>query len=75
MRDDETGQHVLQLVELSAPSTTRPRLTEERELELAQIERRTAGCYAQMENLTYKIGKLVADLEKGPPDDDQREKV
>jgi hypothetical protein len=74
---DNTNTRLLALVENSRPNPTRPRLSEERELRLADVEARSAACYASIEELTYKIHRLVKDIEKGPPshDGEQRQEV
>ena len=65
------------IVENSRPNPTRPRLSEERELRLADVEARSAACYASIEELTYSIQRLVKDIEKGPPTNErgEREKI
>jgi len=73
---DDTNARIVALVENSAPDLNRPRLTPARELRLADVERRTAACYAGMEDLTYKVEKLTRDIEKGPPPDaDERDTI
>jgi hypothetical protein len=74
---DDTNSRIVTLVENSLPNPARPRLGEERELRLADVEARSAACYASCEALTYKIHRLVKDIEKGPPshDGEQREKI
>ena len=65
-------ERILAQLERSEPSRTRPRLSEERERELADIERRSAACYASMEELTYQVGKLTEEIKRGPPGDDDK---
>ncbi len=72
---DDTGVHVLQLVEMSAPSTTRPRLSDEYEQILARVELAHAGAYAQMESATFKTARLRGELEKGRLDGNEWKKV
>lgn len=58
-------------VEHSSPNPDRPRLPDQVERLLAEVERRTAACYASMEELTFQVGKLVAEFQKGPDDADK----
>lgn len=60
------------MAERSAPDLSRPRLSEEHERALADVERRTAACYASMEELSYQIGNLTEELKRGPPGDDHK---
>ncbi len=68
---DDTQTRIRLHVENSAPSTSRPRLPWQVENMLAEVERRTAACYASMEELTFQVGKLVAEFQKGPEGDDK----
>jgi hypothetical protein len=68
---DDTVTRIRTHVENSAPNTERPRLSEKKEKLLADLDQRSAACYAGMEELTYRVGKLAEDIEKGPPSDDE----
>jgi hypothetical protein len=70
---DDTNVRIRMLVENSAPNPDRPRLDEEREKKLAEIESRSAACYASMEDLRFKIARLVRDIDKGPSEDDEKD--
>jgi hypothetical protein len=71
-RADDTNYRIKTLVEHSAPSRTRPRLNDERELALEEVERVTAGCYAQMEDMKERVRRAREDILRGPPHDQQR---
>lgn len=61
---DNTEPRIRFLVEKSAPSTSRPRLSEEREKRLNATERKSAACYASMENSSAELSKLAEALEQ-----------
>ena len=69
---DQTQPRLRVLVENSAPNPNRPRLDEDTEKHLDPVERRSASCYADMENRTARLRKLARDIsttrrEKLPP--------
>ena len=53
-------------VSRSWPSLTRPRLSTASENRLAEVERRSAACYAGMEALTKKLDNVRRDIESEP---------
>jgi hypothetical protein len=56
---------VIALVQRSAPDPTRPRLADEWETQLAEVEARSAGCYASMEDLSDRLDQFIQDLSDG----------
>jgi hypothetical protein len=66
---------VLALVERSAPDPERPRLGEEWEVMLADIDAKSAACYASMEDLSDRLDRLAVAIreEDGVVIDDVRE--
>lgn len=43
----------------TVPSTTKPRISPESEASLAGLEERTAQCYSEMEERTFRLRKLA----------------
>lgn len=56
------------LVERSAPDPARPRLPEDQERALDEVERKSARCYSEAEELTYQLGRLAAQIDAEPGD-------
>jgi hypothetical protein len=52
---DQTIPRLKALVEHSAPNPERPQLPEESEKRLAEVERKTAAVYCEMEEKTKRI--------------------
>lgn len=57
------AEFVSDMVRRSMPSLTRPRLKTESEQKLAEIERKSAECYAGMETFTRRLTQLAKDIE------------
>jgi hypothetical protein len=76
---DDTGVRLMKAIENSAPDSRRPRGRRGFEARAERIERETAGCYASLESLTYKMEKLAQEIEQGPPkgpgDAEQRKNI
>ena len=62
---DETLPRIKMLVENSAPNPNRPRLPEEAEQRLAEVERKTAKTYAEAEETTHRIFRLADQISGG----------
>lgn len=56
------ARRISEIVKRSAPDTTRPRLPDELEHELEPIDRASAACYANLEDLSSRFADLAADL-------------
>ena len=56
---DETKPRLKLHVENSAPNPDRPRLSEKSEQRLAEVDRKSAVMYAEMEEDTYCIQRLA----------------
>jgi len=65
----EGAGRVMALVERSAPDPDRPRLSDEWERQLAEVDVKSAACYASMEDLSDQLDRLAADLGGGAVDD------
>lgn len=50
------------LVRRSAPNPYRPRLSDEDELAFAEVDSRAAAAYAEIEDVTDRMQRLVEDL-------------
>jgi hypothetical protein len=61
----EGASRVLALVERSAPDPDRPRLAEEWERQLADIDAKSAACYASMEDLSDRLDRVAAEIDDG----------
>jgi hypothetical protein len=59
---DETLPRIKILVERSAPNPERPRLPEDIELQLQEIETKSAACYADNENRVARLRKLSREI-------------
>lgn len=55
-------ERIAVLVERSSPSPDRPRLSIDAESRLEEIERRSAQCYAVIENITDRFGRLAEQI-------------
>lgn len=53
---------VKQAVQRSMPNPTRPRLTTQSEAKFADVEQRSAACYAEAEDATEKMWRLARTL-------------
>lgn len=51
------------LVERSSPNPVKPPLPEGMETRLALVEKRTAACYAGMEEMTYRIQQAAKRID------------
>jgi hypothetical protein len=56
---------VIALVERSAPNPDRPRLPEEWERQLVEIDAKSAACYASMEDLSDQLDRLAHEMDDG----------
>lgn len=63
---DRTQPRILALVERSAPNIDRPPLPAETEHRLDGVERKTAACYAEAEETTFRWRRLARQLAMGP---------
>ena len=54
---------VVRIAERSMPDPYRPRLSEELEKKLEPIERESARCYAEAEELTFQLRDVTRELE------------
>lgn len=54
--------HVRVIAERSAPDPNRPRLADEHERRLEDVERRSAACYAEAEELAHQMRILSANM-------------
>lgn len=61
---DQTQPRILALVERSAPNEDRPHLSPDMEHRVAPVERKTAVCYAQTEEATFRLNRLAKRLDK-----------
>lgn len=60
---DQTIPRIRALVENSAPNLNNPtRLPEEDERKLSEVEQRSAACYADIEERTYRMRRFAAIL-------------
>ena len=59
---DNTQSRIALIVTNSMPNPYRPRLSEESEYRLNDIERRTAACYAEVEETVFKLRKMAKIL-------------
>jgi hypothetical protein len=57
---------VVRIADRSMPSIDRPRLSEELEKKLEPVERASAACYAEAEELTFQL-RAAAEYLKRPP--------
>jgi hypothetical protein len=55
----EGAARIMKLVERSAPNPDRPRLAHEWERQLAEVDVRSAACYASMEDLSDQLARLA----------------
>lgn len=62
MLADETLPRIKMLVENSASNPDRPRLSEEAEQRLAEVEAKSAQTYAEVEETTHRIFKLADQI-------------
>ena len=53
---------VRMIAERSVPDPDRPRLSEENERKLEDVERRSAVCYAESEELTHQLRVLASEI-------------
>ena len=60
---DQTQPRIQALVERSAPNPDRPRLSETTEKKFEPVDRKTAACYASMEDMTDQLRRLAKQLE------------
>lgn len=67
LRDElpEGAGRVMALVERSAPDPDRPRLSDEWERQLADIDAKSAACYASMEDLSDQLDRVARELDDG----------
>jgi len=56
------ARRISAIVKRSAPDTSRPRLPDEMEKELECVDRDSAACYANLEDLSSRFADLAADL-------------
>ena len=66
-----TGALLSLLVERSAPDLTRPRISPEREARLAEVEAKSAACYAQSELLTVQMQRLAIAIDDWDTESDE----
>jgi len=59
---DDTKVRVMTLVHRSMPNPYRPRLSEEREARLKDVEDRTAACYAGAEEIAFRLRRIAKYL-------------
>ena len=59
---DETLPRIKILVERSAPDPDRPRLPEEVEHQLTEVESKSAACYADNENRVASLHKFAREI-------------
>lgn len=57
---------VVRIAERSMPDPDRPRLSDELEKKLEPVERRTAQCYAEAEELTFQL-RAATEYITNPP--------
>lgn len=58
----DTSSRVAVIADRSRPDPDRPRLPEHIEQRLEPVERRSAQCYAEAEELTYQIRRAAENL-------------
>lgn len=63
---DSTQPRILALVERSSPNIDKPKLPPDVEYRLDPIERKTAACYAEAEEATFRLNKLARKLAARP---------
>lgn len=56
-------QRIVALVERSTPNPDRPRLSAELEAQLAELDRKSAACYALMEDISDRIAQLADKID------------
>jgi hypothetical protein len=64
--DGQTAEFVSSTVYKSSPNLKRPRLSTDSENRLAEVERKSAACYAGMETMTAQLNQLAADIDSEP---------
>jgi hypothetical protein len=69
---DEPISRTIALIKQSSPNPNRPRLPEEVEIRLHDLERESASCYAGLEDASDKFRKIAATIAGGPDDDETR---
>lgn len=63
----DTSSRVAVIADRSRPDPNRPRLPEHIEERLEPIERKSAQCYAEAEELAYQIRRAAESLAEEPP--------
>lgn len=61
---EETVDRLRVIEERSKPSSERPRLSLSLEADLAEVEEKTARCYAENENLVHRIRRLSKRIDE-----------
>lgn len=59
---DDTGVRIVKLVENSAPNPNRPTASKRFENLARDVDRRTAACFAALENLAFKARKTTEEI-------------
>ena len=59
------------LEDRATPNTTKPRLSPDMEAELAELEERSAQCYIQAEDHTYRLFRVAKRINEGTVPRDQ----
>lgn len=59
---EDTLPRIRAIVEKSAPDPERPQLAPDREASLTEIERKSAGCYASMEDASAQLRKIAKEI-------------
>lgn len=57
-------QFLMETIRKSLPNAERPRLATESEQKFAELETRSAECYASLEIVTHDLQKLAAQLDE-----------
>lgn len=67
---ESTRKFLTSVVERSRPSKQRPRMAEDVEARLEEVERKSAACYAELEMNSFALSKLAKEIEDsdGVPD-------
>jgi hypothetical protein len=60
---DSTAAFVVQTAQRSRASATRPRMAEEVEARLDDVERKSAACYAELEHASFRLRRIADEIE------------
>lgn len=67
---EDTSRLVVLIAEKSHSNGTRPRMADDVEARLDDLERRSASCYAELELATHRAGRLAEAIDDEDEDED-----